>query len=189
MSAPATEVKAAPKARTLKLHCERPAPVVAQRPAAPWEIPRAARTLLRVAVAAQWHAQALYALGWTVDSHGTLTGALSASVLVRMRRGDQKAVALWSTPWPIPPGVEPPGLDTPPEIASHLPRIDLDVRTAELRAQRLAQLKTDPVVKWTYDLGACWTPPAPPLGVIGSGEVTGWLGATELKRRISLPAR
>jgi hypothetical protein len=176
--------KAAPQARSLGVYVPRPTPLVAQRPARADEIPPAALRFGRAAVAAQWRVEALYALGWCVDSGGHLTGQLRASVLLRMKRGDERASALWSTPWPIPPGVEPPGLDTPPELAAHLPRIDMPARVAALRAQRLALLKTDPVVKWAYAAGVHWVRPAPPLGVIGGEGKSGWWSMTELRQAV-----
>lgn len=183
----ALEVRKQPEARSLRLSV-RAEPLVRQRPAAPSEIPNAARSFLRAALAAHWTAQAFSALGWRVDSGGLLTGELRASVLVRMRRGDERASAMWETPWPIPDGLEPPGLDTPPELASHLPRFPGMVEhVAALRAQRLALLKTSPAVKWTYSLGVYWVRPAPPLGLTPGREKHGWWSATELKAAVTSP--
>lgn len=184
----ASETRKAPETRTLKIHCEKPPPLVAQRPVMPDEIPRAAQSLIRVALGAQWHAQAFYALGWRVDGHGSLTGQLRASIAVRLRRGSERAIATWGTPWPIPPGLEPPGLDTPPELPPHIPRTGMAARVATLRAQRVAQLKTSPEVKWVYELGAYWISPASPLGPREGGG-TGWWGATELKRALNSSPR
>lgn len=185
----ASETRKAPETRTLKIHCEKPPPLVAQRPAMPSEIPRAALSFIRAALAARWHAQAFYALGWRVDGHGSLTGQLRASVSVRLRRGGERALAVWGTPWPIPPGFEPPGLDTPPELPPHIPRFPgMAARVAALRAQRVAQLKTSPEVKWVYELGTYWVSPASPLGPREGGG-TGWWPATELKQAVSSPPR
>lgn len=183
----ASETRKKPEARSVRL--PGPAdPLVRQRPASPLEIPRAARSFLRAALAAQWHAQAFYALGWRVDSRGALTGALRASVLIRMRRGEERVVATWGTPWPVPPGVEPPGMDVPEELASHLPRGDLAARGAALRIKRLALLGTNDAVKWVYEFGAYWMRPAPPLGDKGNGD-TGWWTATALKQAVTSPPR
>lgn len=181
----ALEVRKKPEARSLKL-AVRADPLVRQRPAMPEEIPAAPRAFLRAALAADWAGQAFFALGWRVDSRGALTGALRASVLIRMRRGDERVIATWATPWPVPLGVEPPGMDVPEELASHLPRGDLVARGEALRIKRLALLGTNDVVKWAYEFGAYWTRPAPPLGDKGNGE-TGWWSATELKARVTSP--
>jgi hypothetical protein len=185
------EVRRQPVARTLGIPPLRADPVVRQRPAMPSEIPRAARLFLRIGVSAGWSAQAFFALGWRVDTDGKLTGQLSASVLIRMRRGAERLSALWSSPWPIPAGIEPPGLDTPPELASHLPRFGVDMaeRVAMLRAERVAKLKTNPVVKWVYEGGAYWVRPASPLASNGRGARHGWWSATELKTVLTSPPR
>lgn len=183
----ASETRKKPETRSLKL--PGPAePLVRSRPAMPSEIPAAAMSFLRVAVAAQWHAQALYGLGWRTDSGGHLTGVLRASLLVKARRGDERVIALWGTPWPVPEGVEPPGMDTPEELAAHLPRGDLVARGEATRIKRLALLGTNVTVKWAYEFGTHWVRPAPPLGDKGNGE-TGWWTATALKQAVTSPPR
>lgn len=181
----ASEVRKTPEARSLKLPGPA-APLVRQRPATPGEIPGAAMSFLRAAVRADWAVTAFYALGWRVDSGGRLTGALRASVLLRMKRGEERAIALWETPWPVPPGLEPPGMDVVPELASHLPRGDVAARGAVVRAQRLALLGTNDTVKWTYTHGAYWIRPGPPLAGEQEGKA-GWRSATELKRLVTTP--
>ena len=188
MSAPATENRKRPEARSLRLPGPA-APLVPQRPAMPNEIPAAAMSFLRTALAAQWNAQAFYALGWRTDSGGRLTGQLRASVLIRMRRGEERALATWATLWPVPDGVEPPGMDVPEELADHLPRGDLAAIGAALRIKRLALLGTNDVVKWAYELGAYWVSPASPLGPRNEAGSTGWWPSTELKRAVSSPPR
>lgn len=180
----ALEVRKAPVARSLRLPGPA-APLVRQRPAMPGEIPDAATSFLRGALGSQWIAQAFYALGWRMDSGGRLTGALRASVLVRARRGDERVIALWETPWPVPAGLEPPGMDVVPELASHLPRGDVIARAAEVRARRLPLLGTNDTVKWAYGLGAYWIRPAPPLA--REDGRTAWWAATELKRAVTSP--
>lgn len=185
----ALEVRKKPEARSLRL-AVRADPLVPQRPAMPGKIPAAARTFLRAALAADWAAQAFFALGWRVDSHGALTGELRASVLIRMRRGDERATAVWETPWPIPEGVEPPGMDTPPVLADHLPRFPgMAQRVAALRTSRVALLRRDVAVKWSYALGAYWVRPLPPLGVTEGRRKHGWWTATELKAAVTSPPR
>lgn len=162
-----------------------PPPLVPQRPAMPGELPAAALRLVKAAVAAQWSVAAFYAVGWCVDTGGHVTGKLKASVLLRLRRGEERACAVWSTPWPAPAGVEPPGLHTPPEIASHLPRSHATARLGHLRELRLAPLRAPVTVKWAYDLGAYWVRGRSPLAPrLGTGT-HGWWGAAELRTAVS----
>jgi hypothetical protein len=185
----ALEVRKRPETRSLKLPGPVP-PLVAQRPAMPGEIPRAARSFVTVALAAGWSARAFFALGWRTDTGGNLTGELRASVLVRMRRGQERVSAIWETPWPIPAGIEPPGLDTPPVLADHLPRFPgMAQRVENLRQQRLALLKREVTVKWAYLAGVHWVRPAPPLGVIGGEGKSGWWSSTELKAAVTMSPR
>jgi hypothetical protein len=90
-----------------------PAPEVPARPARPEEIPGGARTVLKRLEKHGWTTEALYARGpwvdnamtpdmitmWEVDSAGQAEPAtivaVTASILVRGRRGRQQVAALW----------------------------------------------------------------------------------------------
>lgn len=174
--------------RSLKVRMPHPPPVIGQRPAMPSEIPPAAMRFLGAAMRTHWHGQAFYALGWGVDTGGKLTGKLRASVLVRMRRGDERAIALWATPWPIPEGLPIP--EPPARPLTQADQVMRD-RSPEAFARLMAPYREDRVrpvpvtVKWAYELGAYWVRPAKPLGVIGGEGKSGWWSATELKTAVS----
>lgn len=182
MSEPLGAVRVSSATRVDRVWAPHPAPVVAQRPAFPSEIPAAAMRFGRVAMASQWSVSAFYALGWGLDSRGRLTQRLRASVLLRMRRGDERAIGLWATPWPIPEGLAVP----------ELPPLDLprDGHVNVLRVLLAGQAEPpkppeDVVVKWAFDTGCHWIRPAAPL-VIGTGAGrNGWLRATELRAKVT----
>lgn len=169
----ATRVKA--PAKLARLWAPHPRPLVPQRSARDGEIPSAALKLGRVAVGAGWAVSAFYALGWRASTAGVPTGELRASVLLRMKRGDERAVALWGTLWPIPDGVAVP--DLPP---LDLPRDGhVNVLRVLLAGQDVPRAAPpDVTVKWSYELGAYWTRQSPPLG--GEGR-SGWWSAMELR--------
>lgn len=174
-------------ARSLRVRMPHPPPVVGQRPAMPGEIPPAALKFLRAALGAGWAAQAFYALGWGVSTGGKLTGKLRASVLVRMRRGDERAAALWATDWPIPEGLE---IPQPPEreltqgdhVVLNRSPVLFERLMQPYRTERVTPVPV--VVKWTYTLGVYWVRPAPPLGVIGGEGKSGWWTATDLRAKV-----
>lgn len=165
-----------------------PEPLVRARPARDSEIPAAAQRFGRAAVAAGWRVEAFYALGWGVSTGGKLTGKLRASVLLRMSRGDERASALWSTPWPIPDGVEIP--EPPARVLTQADHVVLN-RCFGSFARMMApylQERVEPVgveVKWSYELGVYWVRPAPPLGVIGGEGKSGWWSAAELRKAMT----
>lgn len=175
-------------ARSLKVRMPHPSPVVGQRPAAPSEIPPAAMRFLAAAMRLQWHGAAFYALGWGVDTGGKLTGKLRASVLIRMRRGHERAIALWATPWPIPDGLPIP--QPPARELTHADKV-VRMRSPEAFRRLMAPYETERVtpqpvtVKWAYELGCYWVRPARPLGVIGGEGKSGWWSATELKAKVT----
>lgn len=186
----ALEARKTSDARSLKVRMPHPAPLVGQRPAAPAEIPAVALRFIKAALRAQWDARAFYALGWGVDTGGKLTGKLRASVLVRMRRGDERACALWATPWPIPPGLSIP--QPPPRPLTQGDHIVLN-RSREAFERLMAPYETERVqpvpveVKWSYELGVYWVRPAPPLGIIGGEGKSGWWTFTELRPKVLAP--
>lgn len=178
-------------ARSRTVRMPHPAPVVGQRPAAPSEIPAVATRFLKAAMRLEWHGAAFYALGWGVDTGGKLTGKLRASVLVRMRRGDERAIALWATPWPIPDGLaipQPPAreLTQGDHLVLRHSREAFDRLMAPYETERVTPKPVE--VKWSYELGCYWVCPAKPLGVIGGEGKSGWWSATELRAMVTRPA-
>jgi hypothetical protein len=69
-----------------------PVPEVPARPAEPSEVPSGAAGLRKAAVTAGWTVSVAYARGYALGSRRPV-----ASVVVRARRGDERAVACWET--------------------------------------------------------------------------------------------
>lgn len=73
-----------------------PPPEVTSRDRVEGPVPKAAQALARLAVAHGWAVRVTYARGPRVHStHGTVT-RIADSIAVRMRRGEQRAVAFWT---------------------------------------------------------------------------------------------
>lgn len=71
-----------------------PPPLVTARPAQPTEMPRTAAALVAAAEEAGWRCCAQYAHGTSVDPKGH-PSRLVESLVVRLRREEQAAVAAW----------------------------------------------------------------------------------------------
>jgi hypothetical protein len=60
-------------------------------------VPKSARDAWRTAVTSEWDAVLTYAMGTTIGSDGA-PGGIAESVALRLRRGTQRAVAVWIAP-------------------------------------------------------------------------------------------
>lgn len=73
-----------------------PAPEVPARPATDGEMPRAAKLAQRRAESAGWSVMATYARGTRPTGTANKPGAVVDSIALRLRRGRERAVAVWT---------------------------------------------------------------------------------------------
>lgn len=87
----------APRTKMKVIHGPHPAPEVTAREATDDQTPKVAATFRKSAQEAGWEVTTTYARGCPVDGHGK-PGALCHSIALRMTRGAQYAVAIWTCP-------------------------------------------------------------------------------------------
>ena len=158
-----------------------PPPLVRPRPAADSEIPGGARKFRKAVLAADWHAEALTYQGWGPGRGAESPWLLRATLLLRMWRADERAVAWWETAWPVPPGVD---IPVPPRTVRPV--------TGPVPVA-LPPEPPDTPVSWKAGHGAIWRAGWLPLGTLHhgrgflhpDGSTAGMLTLSALKARMT----